>query len=216
MRIPVYIILFFLLITLGCSVVDKIVNKPPIINGVYALRTQINAKDTTTVWVAAEDPDGDKLSYTWSSENSGHFTSETGVAVVWNAPELSGNYNIFVRVRDEDGGEDKKYVTITVVGDETPVVQITHPQDRDVIPGRGVLSIEALAQHRLGIGKVEFFINDTLMETDLQAPYTYVWLLNGVSGEVKISAKAHRLRWIGNPGEDSVRVTIEGISGWPL
>jgi len=212
-KLITYIALFLLTGLLAC---DKLMNKSPIINGVHAIRTELGSSDTTTVWVDAEDPDGDILSYTWGSDNYGSFSSTIGKSVVWMAPQLSGVYTLSVTVRDEDGAEVRNHVKITVIGEETPIVQITEPKNNAVIPGLGIFEIRAIAEHRLGIGKVDFYIDDELKGTDTQAPYSCSWTLNGISGEKKITVRAYRFGDQTNPGTDSVRVTIEGVSEYPL
>lgn len=68
----------------------------------------------------ATDPDGDELSYSWST-NGGEITHQ-GATVIWTAPYFQGSYNITLTVTDGRGGEDTGYVIITAKANRAPII----------------------------------------------------------------------------------------------
>lgn len=185
-------------------------NKPPAIDRVFALRDRLLPTDTTTVIVEARDPEGGALSYEWSKEG-GTLSSTSGRHVLWTAP-AAGNYKISVKVRDDKRGETQGQVTITVLGSEKPTVKIVQPTDGAFIPGLGVFVIEALASHPNGIQRVDFQIGTNSVVSATSPPYRYLWRVDGLSGPATIIVRAFRAGSAGEPGIDSVRVSVEGVT----
>ncbi len=68
----------------------------------------------------ATDPDGDELSYSWST--SGGEITQQGATVIWTAPYFQGSYNITLTVTDGRGGEDTRYVIITARVNRAPII----------------------------------------------------------------------------------------------
>jgi hypothetical protein len=68
----------------------------------------------------ATDPDGDELSYNWST-SEGRITGE-GATVTWTAPLSEGSYNVTVTVTDGHGGKAMKQITITVRTNKPPEI----------------------------------------------------------------------------------------------
>ncbi len=185
-------------------------NKPPAIDRIFALRDRLAPTDTTTVIVEARDPEGGALSYEWSKEG-GTLSSTSGRHVLWTAP-AAGNYKISVKVRDDKRGETQGQVTIVVLGSEKPTVKIVQPTDGAFIPGLGVFVIEALASHPNGIQRVDFQIGDSSVGSANSSPYRYLWQVEGLSGPATIIVRAFRAGAAGEPGIDSVRVNVEGVT----
>jgi hypothetical protein len=185
-------------------------NKPPAIDRVLALRDRLAPADTTTVIVEARDPEGGALSYEWSKEG-GTLSSTSGRHVLWTAP-TAGNYKISVKVRDDKRGETQGQVTITVLGSEKPTAKIIQPTNGAFIPGLGVFVIETLASHPNGIQRVEFQVGTKLLDTDNSPPYQQLWQVEGLSGPATIIVRAFRAGAAGEPGIDSVRVNVEGVT----
>jgi hypothetical protein len=206
----------FLLIAAGCmSSCEELsslipTNKPPAIDRVFALRDHLAPADTTTVIVEARDPEGGALSYEWSKDG-GTLSSTSGRHVLWTAP-AAGNYKISVKVRDEKNGETQGQVTITVLGSEKPTAKIVQPANGAYIPGLGIVVIEALASHPNGIQRVEFQIGAKILGSDNSPPYQQPWQVEGLSGPATIIVRAFRAGATGEPGIDSVRVSVEGVT----
>jgi len=66
----------------------------------------------------AVDPDGDVLSYEWTT--TGGDITGTGPEVTWTAPQDAGTYNVTVVVNDGHGGNARKTTDLTV---SSPVIE---------------------------------------------------------------------------------------------
>jgi len=209
------ILLLMSLIFVSCEAIEKLSNGEPVITRVYALRYTLNANDTTTVGVEAEDPDEDAMYFQWHAD-AGSFLSSQGKTAVWRAPDIAGKYNLDVTAHDENGGEANEKLSITVLGLENPVVEVQYPMDNEYFPGRGEIIITVNASHASGISKVEFYANKQLLGTDDRQPYEQTWNLDGLSGEMTIKAVAYRKDSDTIRGEHSITVFIEGVSPVPI
>ena len=69
---------------------------------------------TSTVSADARDPDGDALTYRWTT-SSGTLASATNRQSQWTAPQQPGRYQVTVSVADAKGGTASSSVTIEVV-----------------------------------------------------------------------------------------------------
>jgi len=95
-------------------------NKNPIIEDVVFDPDTINANGITNVSVSASDPDGDKLTYTYSV--SGGTISGVGDEVQWKSPATAGEHSLTATADDGNGGQIEKTVKINI---EEPVTQIS-------------------------------------------------------------------------------------------
>jgi hypothetical protein len=86
-----------LLFSVSCNK-DEDENAAPIITSVTVNPAIVNAGATTTVTVAASDPDGDALTYTYLP--TGGAISGSGASVTWTAPSQGGAYSVSVTVSD--------------------------------------------------------------------------------------------------------------------
>ena len=99
----------------GCA----LVNQPPLISSLTANAERVNPSGSCQIKCVASDPDGNKLSYTWSA--SGDISGE-GSTVTWTAPAAPGDYTITVKVTDGRGGEATAQLTISVAINQPPVI----------------------------------------------------------------------------------------------
>jgi len=88
------------------------VNYPPIIDSLIPKWWKVRKAVSTTIECVASDPDGDELSYIWSTDG-GNISGE-GFIVTWVAPNAYGDYTVTVTVTDDKGGEASKSITIQV------------------------------------------------------------------------------------------------------
>src|SRR5205807_3237171 len=56
-----------------------------------------------------------------------------------------------------------------------PALTITSPATGSTVPRRTIVTITATATSNVGIAKVEFYVNNTLLCTDTSASYTCNW-----------------------------------------
>jgi len=119
-------------------VVSKVANKSPSIVSVSASPRMIEPNTSTTITCIATDPDGDPLTYRWSTtgygvylEGTGNVITSpppnlviegTGHVVTWTAPDDFGEGVINVTVDDNRGGSDTETVTIPVAPNKPPVI----------------------------------------------------------------------------------------------
>jgi len=205
--------LFVMIFVFACGKLDSLLDRddPPIIDRVVALRNQIPPNDTTTVRVEARDPQGEALSYEWSSQ-SGMLSSSTGQRVLWTAPANAGNYGVRVKVRNGKDKQAEASVTIAVIAGEAPIVKILQPTNGDYVTGVGSALIEAVASHPNGISEVQFWAGNKFLGVDNAAPFQQAWQVEGLSGPASIVARAYRATAGGVPGIDSIQVHIEGVT----
>ncbi len=77
----------------------------------------------------ANDPDGDELTYAWSS--TGGRTYGQGTAVIWSAPATLGTYWIALEVEDTYGAHAERSVPVTVNAAQPPAMHGFHVQALD-------------------------------------------------------------------------------------
>jgi hypothetical protein len=93
-------------------------NQPPLIASLFAIQERVNPSGSCQVQCFASDPDGDKLSYTWSAGNG--VISGEGSTVSWTAPEAPGAYTITVQVTDGRDGEATAQLIVNVAAPNHP------------------------------------------------------------------------------------------------
>ena len=85
-------------------------NQPPVITGLTADPSQVDLSGNSLLTCVANDPDGDNLTYHWTSI-SGSING-SGNSVTWSAPKFAGMYSIKCEVSDGKGGQDLDSINI--------------------------------------------------------------------------------------------------------
>jgi len=88
-------------------------NRPPTVRAACDPCT-VEVGKVSTVSADAQDPDGDPLTYRWTT-NTGSLTSPTNRQTPWTAPMVVGPVPVTVTVNDGRGGTASANVTIQVV-----------------------------------------------------------------------------------------------------
>lgn len=88
------------------------INHPPVIQSLAAEPPEVTQAESTLIKCVASDPDGNELSYSWST-TWGDLSGQ-GSSVTWVAPEVCGDYTVRVTVTDGKGGEASDELEITV------------------------------------------------------------------------------------------------------
>jgi hypothetical protein len=96
-------------------------NEPPTITSLVANADWTTPSGSLQVTCNASDPDGDELSYEWTT--NGGDISGTGAAINWTAPKSVGVYNVTVVVKDGYGGEDIRKITLSVALGTPPTIE---------------------------------------------------------------------------------------------
>jgi len=96
-------------------------NRSPTITNLVADADWTLSLGSLNVTCTASDPDGDELSYEWTT--TGGSISGTGPEVIWTALEEVGIYHITVVVKDGYGGEDIRVKTLTVALGTPPTIE---------------------------------------------------------------------------------------------
>jgi hypothetical protein len=141
--------------------------------------------DSIQVTCDASDPDGDELSYEWTTD--GGDISGTGAVVNWTAPQKIGAYNITVVVSDAYGGEDMRSVPISVNLGTPPIIENL------IVTAEHRYLKENGSGYDYKVGKEKNYdIKCTV--SDMSSPVSYNWSCDG--GEISgISKDGSRITW---------------------
>lgn len=96
------------------------INQPPVISSLTPAQSQVYPLSIIEIQCVASDPDGDAISYAWST-TGGKFTG-TGPTVSWIAPAHYGTYEVTVTVQDDKGNSTIKSITLSVVANRDPQI----------------------------------------------------------------------------------------------
>jgi photosystem II stability/assembly factor-like uncharacterized protein len=103
----------------------------------------------------------------------------------------AGTYYLSAKAYDNLGAIGTSNIDTIIVGNQSPIVTITSPSNNAQFSQPANITINATASDPDGsISKVEFYNGNTLLGTDNNAAYSFVW--NGVAaGNYQITAKAY-------------------------
>jgi hypothetical protein len=96
-------------------------NQPPAIKSLVANVAWTSPSGNLQVTCNATDPDGDTLTYEWTT--TGGNISGTGAVVNWTAPQEVGIYNVTVVVNDGHGREDTRFISLSVTVSPPPTIE---------------------------------------------------------------------------------------------
>jgi hypothetical protein len=171
-------------------------NKPPTINSLVADAVWTLPSGSLNVTCDASDPDGDELSYEWST--SGGNITGTGPEVIWTAPQEVGIYNVTVVVKDGHGREDTRFVSLSVALGTPPTIE-----DLTVTAKEPKYLKKTSSRYTVGRTKqydIECIVSDTSGEV------SYEW--SCADGE--ISGEGSMITWTA-PDESLERTTVTVI-----
>ena len=178
-------------------------NRSPTITSLAADADWTIPSGTLQVTCNATDPDGDELSYEWST--SGGDISGTDAAVNWTAPEEVGIYYVTVVVKDGHGISDTRTLPTSVATGQPPIIEaLLVTKDRY---GHCYL-LTYYWGYKVGKGKkydIECIVSDTNGEV------SYNWSCTG--GE--LSGEGSLITWTAPDTvvEVTVTVTVSDIGG---
>jgi hypothetical protein len=197
---------------LACGVVEKLSNRAPVIKKMScdADSMIVITGDTVRLSVEATDPDKDALTFRWEA-SGGYFITHLEKTVSWIAPDKEGDYDIEVTVRDGNDGVATDKITLNVISKEKPTVTITNPKAGDSYLATGTMEIQVQIAPARFIEKVDFYVDEHLVGTDISSPYTQTCSCAGLVGQTEIKAMAWRKIPTPVTASDSILVTVEGV-----
>jgi len=178
-------------------------------NGLRPVITSLEAEaewtaplDSLQVTCNASDPDGDELSYEWST-TGGNITG-TGSEVIWTAPEELGMYDITVVVEDGQGRKDTESIVLIASNGPPPIIEdlivtAEHQYLKETTTGYTVLKM------------MEYYIECIASGTN--GELVYEWSCD--DGE--ISGEGSMITWTAPDTEGAVTVKVkvfDGIGNW--
>lgn len=118
----IFIITLFIVsfIFMKCTNPSNTDNNPPIISSITVAPDSIGVNDSSTVTCTASDPDGDELTYLWSTDTGS--INGSGSSVIWISSDSSGIFIIYCQVNDGNGSSDIDSVSIEVAETENPII----------------------------------------------------------------------------------------------
>ncbi|WP_233261808.1 kelch repeat-containing protein [Vitiosangium sp. GDMCC 1.1324] len=144
-------------------------NSSPVVASLGASPTQLTVGQTTSVSVSASDPDGDRLSYAWSSTCTGTWSNAASRSTRFTPTRLPAgacnNCRLIVSVSDGRGGQTTGTVALCVSNTPppryfNPVIVRTY-RSSDTATPRQVLTFEVVASDPQGADLMIFWEANT-------------------------------------------------------
>ena len=177
-------------------------NSRPIITSLEAEAEWTAPLGGLQVTCNASDPDGDELSYEWST--TGGSIASTGPEVIWTAPEEVGMYDITVVVEDGQGRKDTESIVLIASNGPPPIIE-----DLIVTAEHQYLK-ETTTEYKV-LQTMEYYIECIVSNTS--GELVYEWSCD--DGE--ISGEGSMITWTAPDTEGDVTVTVkvfDGIGNW--
>jgi hypothetical protein len=98
-------------------------NQSPVVKSLTANPASVKQDEITELRCDVTDPDGDPLTFAWSS-NGGVFSDSTNKQfwTNWRAPKQDGTFNLTVTVSDGRGGTATKTITLVIGSNRPPTI----------------------------------------------------------------------------------------------
>ncbi len=110
---------------------------------------------------------------------------------IWNVPNSVGSHAIVARARDYSNNIQEHIITVNSVDTVAPSVSITNPTNgANLAIGSSVL-FSATSSDNIGVTSVEFYVNGSLLCTDITAPYSCNWSVPNTLSSYTLMAKAY-------------------------
>jgi len=179
-------------------------NKPPTINSLIAEAEWTLRSGSLNVTCDASDPDGDELSYEWST--SGGIITGTGTEVVWTAPQDVGRYDITVVVSDGYGGSDTRTLAASVLTGQPPIIE---KLEISTVCRNGVYKLVTTVSKPKVEENLEYDIECIVADAGTELFYQWSSTRGEISGEGPLIA------WIApnKPGDVTVTVIVSDVAG---
>jgi len=177
-------------------------NRRPVIASLEAEADWIAPLDSLQVSCNASDPDGDELSYDWST-TGGNITG-TGPEAIWTAPEEVGMYDITVVVDDGQGRNTTGAIELIASDGPPPIIE-------DLIVAADGHKYLKEAPIGYKVGKAQEY--DIKCIASGTGELVYEWSCDG--GE--ISGEGYMITWTAPDTSGDVTVTVkvfDSLGNW--
>jgi regulation of enolase protein 1 (concanavalin A-like superfamily) len=159
----------------GTALTFAVANQPPTVS-LASPAGSVSISGPLAVTATAADSDGSVVSVAFYSNGTLLGTDTTAPFQVTFSTSLLGIYTLKAVAKDNSGAPTSSATrTVTVVGDLAPVVTLLTPLDRSRVVSPAPVVISASATDLDGVQRVEFYNGQTLLGTDLTAPYSLSW-----------------------------------------
>ena len=108
---------------------SKFMNSAPVISAIQVSSKTVEPLASISVGAVATDPDGDPLTYAWTSSCGGTFSAATAASGTFTAPATAGNCTLTVKVSDNHQANNTATVQINVLGATKGNANITATPD---------------------------------------------------------------------------------------
>ena len=130
----------------------------------------------------------------------------------WNTTSVAnGTYSLVAKAYDTSNNVGQSAIVKVTVSNSTsdatvPTVSITAPANNAIV--KGTSTVSATASDKVGVTKIEFYVNGTLQATDTASPYIFSWNTTTLAnGNYTLYTKAYDAA--GNVGQSSnISVTV--------
>jgi len=107
-------------------------NRAPVLS-LTTEQSQVQPSTIVELILTASDPDGDTVSYEWST-TGGKFSGAVPTQS-WVAPEQYGDYDITVTAKDGKGGITQASITMSVIENMEPAITSVTAETATLLPG---------------------------------------------------------------------------------
>lgn len=114
----------------------KLPNQSPYVY-IYSYQNTVKVGKSLTLYSYAYDPDGDKITYTWSA-TCGTFDNPSNSSPTWTAPNSETKCTLTLKVTNSHGGESEKSIDINVSNNRAPVISYAYSSKTAVKKGEDV------------------------------------------------------------------------------
>ncbi len=129
-----------------------------------------------------------------------------GTLTTWDTSGLNGLYAIQLIVLRDDQQVDTDTIQVTV-DNQPPEISIAYPEAEQVFDYQATtpITFQIQASDNIGLEFIEYFIDDTLIETQTQPPFAFPWLPR--IGDHSLEIRAVDLA--GNENSQSVSFSVQ-------
>ena len=139
------------------------------------------------------------------------YTADTApYSCLWDTTGVApGIHTVLATAFDAAGNSTAASLTLRVVDTLAPAVGVTQPTDQGVV--RGTVPIRATASDNVGVDRVDFYVDSTLVGSDSTAPYETSWTSTAYpDGQHTVRAVAFDAA--GNSADSSVAVVVHNLA----